>query len=210
MRVEVLELSKESRESQVAHAEALRKLEARSRARAIVVPTAVDDVKARLRELGHPVTLFGENHVDRRERLREAIASLELNDEELAKIQELINQGATAPPSSSSSSSGPDGAGAGKAHETSKKEVFYSPAAEALIAARQQLGAFSFARAEVCRLPKCRDVKASSIRSLTHTSLLPIRRPGCSVRASCTRRQTSSYKTAAPSVPFTRRAKTSR
>jgi aspartate/methionine/tyrosine aminotransferase len=122
----------------VAHAEALRKLEARSRARAIVVPTAVDDVKARLRELGHPVTLFGENHVDRRERLREAIASLELNDEELAKIQELINQGATAPPSSSSSSSGPDGAGAGKAHETSKKEVFYSPAAEALIAAHRK------------------------------------------------------------------------
>ena len=148
MRVEVLELSKESRESQVAHAEALRKLEARSRARAIVVPTAVDDVKARLRELGHPVTLFGENHVDRRERLREAIASLELNDEELAKIQELINQGATAPPSSSASA-GQDGAGAAKPHESSKKEVFYSPAAEALIAVRQQLGAFSFARAQV-------------------------------------------------------------
>jgi len=44
-------------------------------------------VKQRLRELNHPVTLFGENHADRRERLREVIARLELSEDELNKTQ---------------------------------------------------------------------------------------------------------------------------
>jgi hypothetical protein len=82
-----MELSGESKEAQLRHAETLKKYEAQRRARAIVVPTAIDDVKSKLRELGHPVTLFGEGHVDRRERLREVIASLELGQEELARVQ---------------------------------------------------------------------------------------------------------------------------
>jgi pre-mRNA processing factor 4 (PRP4) like len=89
VQLEVLELSSESREAQIQHAEALRKYEAQRRARSIAVPTAIEDVKAKLREMGHPVTLFGENHADRRERLREVIAALELSAEELAKVQVL-------------------------------------------------------------------------------------------------------------------------
>ena len=87
LNVEVLDLSAESREAQIQHAESLRKLEAQRRARSLVVPTSIEDVKSKLRELNHPVTLFGESHMDRRERLREIIASFELGVEEIAKIQ---------------------------------------------------------------------------------------------------------------------------
>lgn len=87
MQVEVMELSEESREAQFKHAEALRAFEAQQRARSIIVPTAVDDVKAKLRELGHPVTVFGEGHADRRERLREVIAKIEIRGEEITRVQ---------------------------------------------------------------------------------------------------------------------------
>ena len=65
----------------------MRRFEAQQRARAIVVPTAIEEVKARLRLMGHPVTLFGEGHADRRDRLREVIASMELNEEDIKKTQ---------------------------------------------------------------------------------------------------------------------------
>lgn len=87
MQVEVMDLSEESRAAQQKHAESLRGLEAQQRARSIIVPTAIDDVKAKLRDLGHPVTLFGEGHADRRERLREVIAKIELKSEEVAHYQ---------------------------------------------------------------------------------------------------------------------------
>jgi pre-mRNA processing factor 4 (PRP4) like len=87
MQFEVMELSNESKDAQIQHAEILRKYESQKRGRTIVVPTAIDDVKSKLRELGKPVTLFGEGHADRRERLREVIANLEIKEEEISKIQ---------------------------------------------------------------------------------------------------------------------------
>lgn len=87
MQVEVMELSGESQEAQQKHAETLRRYETQQRARSIIVPTAVEDVKFKLRELRHPATLFGEGPADRRERLREVIAQMELSEEELNKIQ---------------------------------------------------------------------------------------------------------------------------
>ena len=47
------------------------------RAAAIPVPTDDGRVRARLRELGHPITLFGEDTTDRRDRLREVLVDLE-------------------------------------------------------------------------------------------------------------------------------------
>ena len=82
-----MDLSAESQEAQIKHAENLRRFEAQQRARSIIVPTAVEDVKQKLRELGHAVTFFGENHADRRERLREVVARLELDEEESAEMQ---------------------------------------------------------------------------------------------------------------------------
>lgn len=90
MPVEYLDLSAESKEAQLKHAENLRKLEAVQRGRAIIIPTDQGEVKERLRELGHPITLFGEGPADRRERLRHVIAALELNEEELARVQVII------------------------------------------------------------------------------------------------------------------------
>ena len=85
-----MDLSAESLQAQAKHAEALRKLEAQQRARSIIVPTDTNEIKNKLRELRKPVTLFGEGPADRRERLREVISALELNDEELAHVQ--VNQ----------------------------------------------------------------------------------------------------------------------
>jgi U4/U6 small nuclear ribonucleoprotein PRP4 len=82
-----MDLSAESQEAQEQHAETLRRYEAQQRARSIIVPTAVEDVQQKLRELGHVVTFFGENHANRRERLREVVARLELDEEESAEMQ---------------------------------------------------------------------------------------------------------------------------
>lgn len=87
MPVEYMDLSAESQQAQAQHTEALKKLEAKHKARSIVVPTDHNEIKSRLRELGHPITLFGEGPADRRERLRDVIASLQLSDEELARVQ---------------------------------------------------------------------------------------------------------------------------
>jgi len=87
MNMEVMDLNEESREAQLLHAENIRKFETKKRARAIVVPTSVEEIKSKLREFHQPVTLFGEGPADRRERLREVIASMGLSDEELKKIQ---------------------------------------------------------------------------------------------------------------------------
>ncbi len=81
------DLSAESRLEQARHAEVMRQYEIKKRARSINVPTAPDDVKRALREFGQPVTLFGEDHADRRERLREVIAGMQISGEETAKVQ---------------------------------------------------------------------------------------------------------------------------
>jgi len=87
MEVEVMELSASSREAHIQHEVAMRKFEEKKRARSIIVPTDIKEVKERLRELGHPITLFGEGPYDRRERLREVVAAMELNEEDLAKVR---------------------------------------------------------------------------------------------------------------------------
>ena len=92
MQVEVMDLSAESREAQLQHAETLRRFEAQQRSRSVIVPTDIAEVKGKLRELGHPITLFGEGPADRRERLRGVIANLELSAEEVSKIQVLLSE----------------------------------------------------------------------------------------------------------------------
>lgn len=83
---EYLDLSEESRLEQAKHAETVRQYEMKQRARSVVVPTAIEDVKAKLRELGEPITLFGEDHADRRERLKEVIVNYDLHREEASKM----------------------------------------------------------------------------------------------------------------------------
>ena len=85
--MEVMDLNEQSKEAQLLHAKTLEKFEAKKRARAVVVPTSVEEIKAQLREFRQPVTLFGEGPADRRERLREFIATLNLNEDELRQLQ---------------------------------------------------------------------------------------------------------------------------
>jgi U4/U6 small nuclear ribonucleoprotein PRP4 len=84
---EVLDLNEESLDAQRKHALVLQQFETQKRARSIIVPTDINEVKQRLRELGKPVTLFGEGHQDRRDRLKDNIAALELGEEEFNKLQ---------------------------------------------------------------------------------------------------------------------------
>lgn len=154
MQVQVLDLSAESREAQIKHAEHLRRFEAQQRARSIVVPTSAMEIMLKLRELGHPITLFGEGAADRRERLREVIAQLELNEEELNRVQAIMNQasaGEAAAPTAASAGA-PAGVAAGTAAAPvsgtgAQKEVFYSPATEGLVAARKDISNWSLNKA---------------------------------------------------------------
>ena len=66
--VTIMDLNASSVEEQDKHAMLLKRVEAERRARAIVVPTNKDAVRAELRSLGQPVRLFGENLADIRER----------------------------------------------------------------------------------------------------------------------------------------------
>ncbi|OWZ24307.1 hypothetical protein PHMEG_000669 [Phytophthora megakarya] len=87
---EVLELSESSRAAQEKHALLLRRIEAEKRARNIAVPTNVEEVIRRLRQLGEPITLFGERPADRRERLREILSRLELEAEETGFVHQVL------------------------------------------------------------------------------------------------------------------------
>ncbi|OQS01950.1 U4/U6 small nuclear ribonucleoprotein Prp4 [Thraustotheca clavata] len=73
---EVLELSLTSRLAQEKHAQQLQKLDADRRARSVQVPTRTENVINQLRNLGQPITLFGEKPEDRRARLRGILAEL--------------------------------------------------------------------------------------------------------------------------------------
>ena len=83
---ETLALSERTQAAQEKHAKLRQRVEAERRARSIVVPTAPADVKAKLRSLGHPITLFGEKPGDRRERLRELMAKMEVEGEEARDV----------------------------------------------------------------------------------------------------------------------------
>ena len=156
---EVMDLNSDSLASQQLHAEHLRKFEARKRSRGIIVPTAAEDIKARLREMGHPVTLFGETNVDRRDRLRDVIADLELGEEDLQRLQEMINQKSSASSSADGSTqqasahvavkhtSADTGASQSTTKPASQREAVFSSASPDLIAARKIIAEYSFARA---------------------------------------------------------------
>lgn len=64
--------------------ELLAQVEAMRRARTMVVPTNDLTVRQKLRELGHPITLFGERAPGRRERLRAVMARLVVEKQDVS------------------------------------------------------------------------------------------------------------------------------
>lgn len=71
------EISEESRLVRERHEKAMQELLMKRRAAALGVPTNDKAVRARLRRLGEPMTLFGEREMERRDRLRMLMAKLD-------------------------------------------------------------------------------------------------------------------------------------
>lgn len=71
---EVLDLSETSKQAQEQHIQLMERYEADKKARKVTVPTAILDVKNMLRQYQQPITFFGENAADRRERLKQYLA----------------------------------------------------------------------------------------------------------------------------------------
>ena len=75
-----LELSLESAATRERQEAVLNELQLRRRARSLAVPTQDKAVRAALRSRGEPITLFGEREMERRERLRQLLASMDAAD----------------------------------------------------------------------------------------------------------------------------------
>lgn len=112
--------------------ELMREIELRRKMKATVVPTNDGEVRRMLRQLGEPITLFGEREMERRDRLRKMLAGMgeeaavaalgPPTDEEMAEVE----AAAAAPPTT---------------------EVFYTEGGPALLAARLDIAQFSLRRA---------------------------------------------------------------
>ena len=159
-----MELSETSRDAQDRHALLLQRVEAERRARAIVVPTQVKDVREKLRDLGHAVRLFGENDADVRERLRLLLARIETSGEAAAHADapsamthlfhpmlvptptQPQRQGDMPADANGAPSAAADEASAAAAAQEALKSDVYTRASAELVAARGAIASLSFAR----------------------------------------------------------------
>ncbi|SJX65864.1 related to PRP4-U4/U6 small nuclear ribonucleoprotein [Sporisorium reilianum f. sp. reilianum] len=105
-------------------------LDARKVARNLAIPTSDPKVRLRLRQLGEPITCFGEREMDRRERLRQLVAR---------QIQQQ--------PAHDSQHSDSDAESGDDDHEDDDEE-FYTEGTSALVDARRKIACFSLQRAK--------------------------------------------------------------
>ncbi|KAL6222785.1 hypothetical protein ACLB2K_006175 [Fragaria x ananassa] len=83
------QIFEEQKQLQELHERAKKELLRKRRASALAVPTNDNAVRARLRRLGEPMTLFGEREMERRDRLRMILANLDpAQQESLVKSHE--------------------------------------------------------------------------------------------------------------------------
>ncbi|KAG8706524.1 hypothetical protein FRC08_000999 [Ceratobasidium sp. 394] len=99
-------------------------LDRKKRARTMAVPTDDNRVKARLREIGEPITLFGERAADRRDRLIYVLSQIQV-----ARGDDDIEMG------DESSSS-----------DEEKEEEFYTEGSLGLLEARRRIAEYSLPR----------------------------------------------------------------
>ncbi|KAJ5232611.1 hypothetical protein N7468_005567 [Penicillium chermesinum] len=100
--------------------------ERKRRAAAMAVPTDDTRVRARLRELGEPITLFGEGPSDRRDRLRELLTDISDRQDGVPEVQMEEAEGA----------------------EEEEQEEFYTEGSDHLLAARTEIARYSVPRAK--------------------------------------------------------------
>lgn len=138
----VLELSAASRLQKQRHDVMLFDLEAKKVAANMVVPTLAQDVRDKLRELGQPVRLFGENLANVRDRLRLELAKVEIQQRQQEQPDE---------------PSKPD------ADEWEEQVTKYTRGSSQLLQAREQFAAFSLQRAQN-RLQRERHLRAAAVK----------------------------------------------
>ncbi|KAF9425025.1 hypothetical protein BGZ94_007901 [Podila epigama] len=119
------ELSESSKRARDQHLELQEMLDRNKRARSLAVPTDDKKVREKLREMGEPVCLFGEDNMDRRARLRQLMA----RDTGLKEVDEKM---ASADEDSSSDE---------------EEEEVYTPGTDSLLKARRSIAHFSLSRA---------------------------------------------------------------
>eukprot|EP00940_MAST-03C_sp_MAST-3C-sp2_P002007 g2007.t1 len=150
-----MELSGQSVEAQRRHAKILQELEVKRRANYVKVPTLEKDVKARLREIGRPITLFGERPEDRLKRLRLIVAAMEVQSEESGAVGDLVSS--ILKSRKDAADRGSESSNASSNEKQRKK--FYTPASAELKTARKAIALFSFERART-RLARTRKERA--------------------------------------------------
>lgn len=111
----------------------LSQFERKRRAATIAVPTDDGRVRARLRELGEPITLFGEGPADRRDRLRELLT---------VQAEQAAAGGESADVEME------DADAAADEDEDEQEEEFYTQGSDELLQARQNMAAYSLPRAK--------------------------------------------------------------
>ncbi|KAG5647798.1 hypothetical protein DXG03_007720 [Asterophora parasitica] len=104
----------------------LDELERKKKARNMAVPTDDNRVKARLREIGEPITLFGERAADRRDRLIYVLSQINAarGDDAMHVDEEESSE------------------------SDEEEEEFYTPGSLELLEARRRLAAYSLPRAQ--------------------------------------------------------------
>ncbi|KAI4300834.1 hypothetical protein L6164_034166 [Bauhinia variegata] len=136
------EISEESRLVRERQEKAMQELMMKRRAAALAVPTNDMAVRARLRRLIEPITLFGEREMERRDRLRMIMAKLDAEGqlEKLMKAHEDEEAAASAPKDEV---------------EEDIQYPFYTEGSKALLDARIHIAKYSVGRAAL-RLQRAR------------------------------------------------------
>lgn len=139
------EISEESRQVRERQEKAIQDLMMKRRAAALAVPTNDKAVRARLRRLGEPMTLFGEREMERRDRLRAIMAKLDAE----GQLEKLMKAHEEEEAAASAAAMGDD------MEEDTLQYPFYTEGSRALLDARIDIAKFSTARAAL-RLQRAR------------------------------------------------------
>lgn len=128
------EISEESKQVRERQEKAMQELLMKRRASALAVPTNDMAVRARLRRLGEPITLFGEREMERRDRLRMIMVRLDTEGqlERLMKANEEEEAAASF--------------AAEEAEEEMLQYPFYTEGSKALLDARIDIAKYSLVR----------------------------------------------------------------
>lgn len=131
------EISEESKQVRERQEKAMQDLLLKRRAYALAVPTNDSAVRARLRRLGEPVTLFGEREMERRDRLRMIMVKLDAEGQldKLLKAHEDEEAANAATPVEDSDGEGP------------QQYPFYTEGSKELLQARIDIAKYSVVKA---------------------------------------------------------------